>query len=142
MSSFLITGTSRGIGLELVRQLATEQSTQHIFAVTRADAPKLNDLIAAHPKVIHNIIIADLTSPGEVGNAVGQVEKILDGRPLDYLVNNAGIMPIGDKLEKMTPEHLMEVFQVNVVSAQVVTNGVLGLMRKGKGSGRKIVAQM
>uniref|UniRef100_A0A8B9V698 C-factor n=1 Tax=Anas zonorhyncha TaxID=75864 RepID=A0A8B9V698_9AVES len=88
----LVTGSNRGIGLELVRQLAASpQPPQHIFATCRdPDGPRgkaLRELSAQHPS-IRLVQLVDLPS---IRRAVQVVESCLEGQGLNLLINNAGI---------------------------------------------------
>ena len=85
MSSVLITGSNRGIGLEWVRQYAGEG--WHVFATCRhpEEARELLDMA----KILTNISVhrMDVTKPDEI-NAVA-VELLEE--PIDVLLSNAGV---------------------------------------------------
>lgn len=93
MASYLVTGSSRGIGFALVALLASLPLSQAtvIFATTRSDSPQLNQLAEKYlGRVI--VIKLDVTSQASILQAAVEVEKSLDGKGLDVLINNAGIM--------------------------------------------------
>lgn len=94
MSTYLITGTSRGLGLELTTQLLSRptSSVRLILATARTLAPALQGLIAQHPDRIHFIPL-DQTSSESVEAAARAAEEILGDSGLDVLVNNAGVAP-------------------------------------------------
>ena len=134
MSSYLITGSNRGIGLELVKQLLAQPTNRvsQIFAVTRKQSDTLDKL--AGDRVVP-IIIPALTSPSDVGKAVEKVTSRLDGKGLDVLINNAGTMhwtPNGGKTQDLPAEQLMEAMEANVITALTVTGGFLPLLKQGK----------
>lgn len=93
MSSYLITGASRGLGLGLVTQLSELPASQvpTIFAVARQASPELQDLVKSSPGRIH-YIQAEVTREDSIKKAVVAVEDRLAGKGLDVLVNNVGIM--------------------------------------------------
>jgi NAD(P)-dependent dehydrogenase (short-subunit alcohol dehydrogenase family) len=83
--SVLVTGSSRGIGLELVRQYAELGWT--VYATARkplADYAGLAALAAKHPNVRYEQL--DVVDPASIAALAGR----LAGRPIDVLINNAG----------------------------------------------------
>lgn len=85
-----------------------------------------------------NIVIDNISSKSSVSKAVQEVEKHLNGNGLDVLINNAGMMPVTPEgMKSLTAASLKEVYDVNVVSAQVMSKSFLPLLQKGKG--KKII---
>ena len=93
MASFLITGTSRGLGLALAKRLASLPTSQvgTIFATARQDNSPLNELIS-HSSGRVEFVNLDVTSTSSVQEASQIVDKKLQGKGLDYLINNAGAL--------------------------------------------------
>jgi NAD(P)-dependent dehydrogenase (short-subunit alcohol dehydrogenase family) len=92
MSSFLITGASRGFGLALVKELASlpHSKVSKIIATTRGDAPQLDEVVQkSSGRVV--IVQLDVTDQSSVKKAVPEAEKALEGSGLDVLINNAGV---------------------------------------------------
>lgn len=92
MASYLVTGTSRGLGLAIVAHLANASRSDVgvIFAAARSQTPNLKDLVEkSSGRVVY--ISMDTTNQVEVDNAVKAVEKRLGDKGLDYLINNAGV---------------------------------------------------
>lgn len=100
MTSYLITGSSRGIGLEITRQLVDSNAEITIFAAARSTAaPGFQELLERHPtQIIH--VPLEVTSEDSINAAVSLVTKSLNGGGLDVLINNAGVMNPG-RLEDM-----------------------------------------
>ncbi|KAK7063705.1 hypothetical protein R3P38DRAFT_2756566 [Favolaschia claudopus] len=86
MSSYVVTGASRGIGLEFVKQLSANDKNQ-VFAVVRnkSKATFLQDLSRKNVTIVE----ADVTDAKALGLAAAEVAKAT-GNKLDYLINNAG----------------------------------------------------
>ncbi|KKK15736.1 hypothetical protein P175DRAFT_0558591 [Aspergillus ochraceoroseus IBT 24754] len=140
MSSYLVTGASRGIGLAAVTQLAAlpETEVSIVFATTRqADSPGLVKLAeSTFGRVVP--VQMDANTPESLQAAVKFVEGQLNGQGLDVLVNNAGIMPSTQgPIENM--EGLTETFHTNVTLTHLVTGAFMPLLRQGT---RKIVANI
>lgn len=96
MATYLVTGSARGIGHELVQQLAAKPDTEinTIFATSRAENARLNALTEQHPG---RVIFVPLTVGDETSmrNAVPIVETVLKVKGLkglDVLINNAGVV--------------------------------------------------
>jgi NAD(P)-dependent dehydrogenase (short-subunit alcohol dehydrogenase family) len=85
MSSILITGSSRGLGLEWARQCAEEG--WRVFATCRhpAEASALTKLAGQHATIsVHRL---DITVPEDLRALFWELEE----EPIDILLNNAGI---------------------------------------------------
>lgn len=87
MPSYAITGASRGLGYEYIRQLSANHANT-VFALVRSPstATQLQSLAASH-KNIH-IIQCDVGIPSEVLAAAATTSTITGGA-LDVLVHNA-----------------------------------------------------
>lgn len=96
MTSYLVTGSSRGLGLALVSHLASLPKAQvaSIFATARRDnSPALSELVSSSSgRVVY--LPLDATNRTSVQEAARQVEQQLHGRGLDVLINNVGSMPV------------------------------------------------
>lgn len=93
MSSYLITGCSRGIGLALAGLLASKPTSEvgKIFATARNETDTLKKLIAESNGRVEFVPI-DVTSDQSVKQAFETVKNALGSNGLDVLINNAGIM--------------------------------------------------
>ncbi|XHG05981.1 hypothetical protein AWENTII_009193 [Aspergillus wentii] len=93
MATYLITGSSRGLGLALATRLASlpKSDVGSIFATSRRDNAKLNELVESSDRV--GFVPMDVTDERSIAEAVKLVEIRLQGRGLDVLINNVGVMP-------------------------------------------------
>lgn len=91
LPTVLITGASRGIGLELARQYAGRGWTVIATARNPDGATDLKALAADRPNVTLEVL--DVTDPGTIAALAARYR----GRPIDILVNNAGILGDNDK---------------------------------------------
>ncbi len=134
MASYLITGASRGIGLELTKQLLELPVSQvgRVFAVTRGDSPApLQDLMNKSAGRAEHIK-ASVDSTESVQKAAKEVEAKLGKNGLDVLVNNAGVAAYSpDGTKTVPPEQLTDLFNVNVVGPQRMIAAFLPLLEMG-----------
>ncbi|KAJ6666053.1 hypothetical protein lerEdw1_000957 [Lerista edwardsae] len=130
--SILVTGSNRGIGLELIKQLAGRNNQpEWIFATCRdPEGPRaqvLRNLADKYQGV--KIVRLDAADPSSVKAAAARVTEQLKGTGLNLLINNAGIVK-ATSLETETPEYMSEVYQTNVIGPMVVSQAFLPLLRK------------
>lgn len=85
-STVLITGSNSGIGYELARQYADEG--WHVIATHRRDT--IPDSLAKLSEQYDNVQVEKLDVTDMPG--IEALATKLDGRPIDVLVNNAGIV--------------------------------------------------
>ncbi|KAL2421940.1 hypothetical protein ABEF95_000326 [Exophiala dermatitidis] len=131
MSSYLVTGSTRGLGLNIVASLAGRPETQvsRIFATGRSHSAALDELVKAHP---HRVIYVqlDVARPETIKAAVDKVRENVSGDGLDVLVNNAGILTYTENgIANMTD--LMSTVAVNVEGVQQVTRAFVPLLEQG-----------
>jgi NAD(P)-dependent dehydrogenase (short-subunit alcohol dehydrogenase family) len=141
MSSFLITGAGRGLGLELVNQLSklSKDQVSIVFAATRSKDPSegLKKAIdASNGRVAH--ILLPVTDKAGIAAAVTQLESQLGSNGLDVLINNAGILPYTPGGTAAMTD-LRETFEVNVEAVHNTTVALLPLVKK---SNQKKVVNM
>jgi NAD(P)-dependent dehydrogenase (short-subunit alcohol dehydrogenase family) len=127
----VITGASSGFGALTARALADQGDT--VFAgmreTTGRNAPQVEAArrYASDNSVDLRPIEFDVASDESVRVAVQTVFD-LTGR-IDVIIHNAGHMVVGPA-EAFTPEQLVELFDVNVLSTQRVNRAVLPHLRK------------
>ena len=116
----LITGANRGIGLELARQFAAA-GWQVIGTARRPDAAQELEETGA------DIIQLDVTDQ----QSVARLSNDLDGRPIDVLINNAGIQRLMWTIEEVDFEQFDQLLAVNTVGPVRVTQALLPNLRAG-----------
>jgi len=126
-STVFITGCNRGIGLELVRQfLGQEKAPKHLFATCRKVSDELKELEAKH-KNLH-IITLEVTDYDSFPSVVKQVEDIVGAEGLNLLINNAGMIPPNRDLQSITPEAMLQGFEINCVAPLFLSRAFLPLL--------------
>ncbi len=125
----LVTGATRGIGLETVRQLAAAGVHTLLAGRSRARAVEavLNLQRDGFPV---EAIELDVTDQASIDAAVAEIER-RHGR-LDILVNNAGILvdDIGLPVSGQSLATWRETFDTNLFGVIAVTQAFLPLLRK------------
>ncbi len=123
----LITGASRGIGLEFVRQYLSQGA--RVFAAARnPDTGELARLAKQHPDQL-SLVTLDITRDQDLPTAVAAVRQ--HTQALDVLINNAGITIKGQKLGTYTREAMLEVLHTNSVAPILVGQAFVELLRHG-----------
>jgi NAD(P)-dependent dehydrogenase (short-subunit alcohol dehydrogenase family) len=105
MTTILITGANRGIGLEFIRQYATENVKLIACCREPAKATALN-AIAAGGKV--RVLTLDVGDPA----SAAALARVLDGEAIDILINNAGISGPQDPLDAAGTLHTLKINSV------------------------------
>ena len=125
----LVTGGSRGIGAGIAVALARAGADVAVNYRQRADAANTvcAEITALGRKAL--AVQADVSVAAEVKRMVAEIETRLG--PVDILVNNAGIAH-PRKLEEIAEAEWDETLTVNLKSVFLVTQAVVGGMRKRK----------
>ncbi|TDZ32584.1 putative oxidoreductase [Colletotrichum spinosum] len=142
MSSIVITGVSKGIGYEFLRQYS-ENPSNTVIGLVRNKAGT-DEKVSEDPDLktrsnIH-ILEADVTDYETLKTAAAETAKITNGT-LDYLIGNAGLVstfdayyPLGDLGSQ--PEGLTkaarDLFDINVIGNIHLVNLFLPLLLKGQ----------
>jgi NAD(P)-dependent dehydrogenase (short-subunit alcohol dehydrogenase family) len=124
MTTYLITGAGRGIGQEFVRQLLERGET--VLAAAR-DTSRLPVGVTA--------LELDVSD----GASIEAMAKAVAGRPVDVLINNAGVNSPVKSLEELTAGELERVYRINVVGPMMVTRALLPSLRAGR---RRVVVNI
>ena len=129
----ILTGASRGIGHATVKRFSEEG--WRVITCSRHPFPE-NCPWPAGPE---DHLQIDLADPASIERGVGELLEKLDGRPLNALVNNAGISPKMDDVSRMdsirTPmEVWQQVFQVNFFAPIMLARGLSDALTRAPGS--------
>lgn len=114
----LITGTNRGIGLEICRQL--QARGEDVTAVCRSDSAPLNELGV---KTIQGIDVAD-------GESLQRLTEAVKGEQFDWLVNNAGVLS-REGLSDLDFDAIERQFRINSIGPLRVSHALLGNLSQG-----------
>lgn len=134
MPSYLITGSSRGLGLAFVGQLL-KNPQNFVIATARnpSKATELQALLSQYPKDRATTLQLDLASPESIQKAAEEATKLLP-EGLDGLIGNAG----SNEQPKPTFEDLdlklfSEELNLEIINNTILIRSFLPLIRKGKG---------
>ena len=117
MSTYLITGANRGIGLELARQL--NNRGEDVIATCRSTSSDLNSLSVRVEKGI------DVSS----GDSVIRLRENLKDTKIDVLIQNAGISEF-NSLSNLDPQSIVHQFEVNALSPLCFVQSMLSHLSK------------
>jgi short-subunit dehydrogenase len=127
----LVTGASSGIGAEFARQLAGRG--MHLVLVARRE-PLLAELaeeLHRQHRTKCEIIVADLSVPGEPARLLAEIEQ--RGVTIELLVNNAGF-GYRAEIESTDVGRVLEMIRLNIAALSELTLRVLpGMMQRGHG---------
>lgn len=129
MTTWIVTGANRGIGLELARQLYRRS----VDVIATARNPDAASELKASPGVrVEQLDVADAGS-------VAAFRERLAGETVDVLINNAGKGGPRPALADLDFDMMLDSFLVNSIGPMRVTRAVLGPLRRGAG---KLVVSM
>ena len=115
----LITGANRGIGLAFC-QLLTARGDE-VIAVCRASSDELGRLavqVGERLRVIEGVDVSHEEGAAHLVQSLGD-------RPIDLLINNAGIMA-SVTLENLDIASIREQFEINAIAPLRITHALLG----------------
>jgi NAD(P)-dependent dehydrogenase (short-subunit alcohol dehydrogenase family) len=114
MGLCIVTGSNRGIGLSLVRALS--QRGAEVLGACRKSSQELDQMGV---QVVSGVDVATEDGVSRLVEAVGE-------REIDLLINNAGILVWGDRLESPDFEGMLRQFEVNALGPLRVTMALKG----------------
>jgi 3-oxoacyl-[acyl-carrier protein] reductase len=125
----LVTGSSRGIGAEMIKAFGARGAQCAVNYVADAqDQNKADALNVAKELKDPLAIECDVTQPQQVEAMMNQIQERHGG--LDILVNNSGI--IADRtIKKMAVDAFESVINVNLTGTFIVTQKAAAVLRNG-----------
>lgn len=121
MATYAITGTNRGIGLELTKQ--AKAAGHRVIALCRTASEALK---AADVEVHEGFDVGD-------DAVIDKLAKTFAGQSIDVVINNAGILQ-RQTLQDLDMDGIRRQFEVNTLGPLRVTKGLQGAL----GSGSKV----
>jgi short-subunit dehydrogenase len=118
MPTTLITGTNKGIGLQLCTQLNARGDD--VIAICRTPSPELSELGV---RIIDGIDVSNAES-------IDRLKSELAGQQLDVLINNAGILK-RDLFGSLDYEEMVEQFRINTLGPLRVTEALVDNLKDG-----------
>lgn len=116
--NIVITGTSRGIGYQLVAYFV--ENGHNVVAISRSAAP-----ISGDPEINCHCITCDITNDNDLSVIKTYLENHFQN--VDILINNSGYL-IKKPFMELTRDDFEDSFDVNVTSAARITQVVLPFM--------------
>ena len=126
MASVLITGTSKGIGLETALAFGRAGYKVHATMRNPSQSPQLAETVAREKLPIH-ISAMDVDSDHSVTDGIARIMK--DHGPIDVLVNNAGVERAGS-VEELPLADFRAVMETNYFGAIRCIQALLPSMRQ------------
>ncbi len=118
MSTIVVTGTNKGIGLQICTQL--QERGDDVIAICRSSSQQLTELGV---RIIDGIDVSDAQS-------IETLKSELAGQEIDVLINNAGILK-GDSFGSIDYDEMLEQFRVNTLGPLRVTEALVDNLKDG-----------
>jgi 3-oxoacyl-[acyl-carrier protein] reductase len=125
----LVTGSSRGIGAEMIKAFSKHRAQCVVNYVADAQGQNKADAMKVADELDQPLVIeSDVTQPQQVEAMMKQIADQRGG--LDVLVNNSGI--ISDRtIKKMSMDEFESVIRVNLIGTFTVTQKASAILRSG-----------
>ena len=117
MSTYLVTGSNRGIGLEICNQL--HKRGDNVIATCRTISDELKKLKV---RVVENVDISSTHS-------IGLLKNNLKEARLDCLIHNAGIYEYNTLMD-LEAESIRRQFEINALRPLLITKAMTGLLKR------------
>ena len=126
MTNVLVTGANRGLGLGFVKNYLGKNV--NVVSTTR-DLKSSKELLALKERFPNNLEIFELDLLKE--GAGYTMANFLGDRPIDILINNAGVGSTNQHLQAVSPKPWLEVLKVNLIAPLMVTQSIIDNVKKG-----------
>ena len=126
MTNVVITGANRGLGLGFVKNYLGKNVD--VVSTTR-DLKSSKELLALKEKFPNNLEILELDLLKE--SAGDTLANFLEEKPIDILINNAGVGSTNQHFEAVSPKPWLEVLKVNLIAPLMITQSIINNVKKG-----------
>ena len=126
MTNVLVTGANRGLGLGFVTNYLGKNV--NVVSTTR-DIESSRELLALKERFPDNLEIFELDLLKE--SAGDTLANFLGERPIDILINNAGVGSTNQHFEAVSPKPWLEVLKVNLIAPLMITQSIINNVKKG-----------
>jgi len=124
---WVVTGTNRGIGLELVRQLLA-RGDEVVAGVRRLDRAAPVQALGERAEGRLRVLACDVADDASVRAFAAEIGDA----PVDVLVNSAGVMGEMESLERMDLGEVIRTFDVDALGPIRVTRALLPNLQRAK----------
>ena len=126
MTNVLITGANRGLGLGFVKNYLGKDV--NVVSTTR-DIKGSKELLALKEIFRDKLEIFELDLIKE--SAGDTIANLIGDRPIDILINNAGVGSTNQHFEAVSPNPWLEVLKVNLIAPLMITQSIINNVKKG-----------
>ena len=125
MRTILITGANRGLGLGFVKKYL--ENNVHVLCTSR-DVTGSKELLSYKERYPNNLEIYELDLLRE--DAASTLATFLKDRPIDILINNAGVGSSNQHFEAVSSKPWLEVLRVNLIAPFMITKSTIDNIKK------------
>ena len=131
----VVTGSNKGLGLEIVKQLVANSETEKVYGLCRRSSPSLDELAAAASSNKKLLVVPNIdVSKDDVAT---KLQEVFGTTPIDVLIHNAGASGPPEKfdtdaamfesqsLTNITMDRMRFTFELNTLGPLRVTQALL-----------------
>lgn len=126
--SVLVTGGNRGLGLEFVRQLLARGDAVIAACRDPAGATALTSLAATRRDQLQ-VLALDLANPASIAQFARNL--VQRGEHIELLLNNAGVLPAGERFGAIEPAVLAATLATNASGPFLLTQALAPCLADG-----------
>jgi NAD(P)-dependent dehydrogenase (short-subunit alcohol dehydrogenase family) len=128
MRTVVVSGANRGLGLEFCRQLVARGERVIGGCRQPSRAGELTRLAVAHPGRL-TILPLDLAKPSGIVEFARELGMI--AAHIDVLINNAGVLPGGERYGEIQAKALSDAFAINCAGPLLLTQALTERLEQG-----------